>query len=50
MPDHVYGSYRAKFDDDDFNRFRGIACEGHTYTQTYVGLVYLTLFQSRKRL
>ena len=28
------GSYRAKFDDDDFNIFRGIACEGNTDRQT----------------
>ena len=28
---HVWGSYHAKFDDDDFNTFQGIACEGHTY-------------------
>ena len=33
MHSHVWGSYHAKFDDDDFNSFRRIACEGHTHTQ-----------------
>ena len=27
---------RKKFDDDDFNSFQGIACEGHTHTETWV--------------
>ena len=36
MHAHIRGSNRAKFDDDDdFNSFRGIACEGHTHRQTY---------------
>ena len=34
MHSHVSGSQRAKFYDDDFNSFRGIACEGHTRTHT----------------
>ena len=29
---HVWGSCHAKFDDDGFNTFRRIACEGHTHT------------------
>ena len=39
MHSHVCGSHRAKFDDDDFNRIRGTACEGqtdrHTVTHTH---------------
>ena len=32
---HVWGSrYRAKFEDEDFDSFWGIACEGHTHTHT----------------
>ena len=31
---HVSGSHHAKFDDDDFNRFRGIAREGQTHMHT----------------
>ena len=31
MHHHVWGSYCAKFDDDDCNHFQGIACEGHTH-------------------
>ena len=39
------------FDYDDFNRFRGITCEGHTQTDTQtdthrLGVLYLKLFQS----
>ena len=34
MHSHLRGSYRAKCDDDDFNSFRGIACEGHTDRQS----------------
>ena len=33
---HVSGSHRAKFDDYDFNSFRGIACEGHRHTQRQI--------------
>ena len=59
MHSHVCGSQRAKFDDDDVNSFRGIACEGlmthaHTYAYyiTHIPLprLDLKLFQSRKRL
>ena len=32
MHSHVLGSHRAKFEDDDFNSFRGIACEGQIDT------------------
>ena len=32
MHSHVWGSHRAKFDDDCFNRVGGIASEGHTET------------------
>ena len=32
MHSHVCGSRHAKFDGDDFNSFRGIACEGQTDT------------------
>ena len=35
MHSHVWGSHRAKFDDDDFNNFGGIACEGQTHTHTH---------------
>ena len=43
MHSHVRGSHRAKFEEDDFNSFRGMASEGHiqtdrqtdTYTQTH---------------
>ena len=33
----VCGSHHAKFDDDDFHSFRGVACEGqtHRYTETH---------------
>ena len=31
----VVGGQCAKFDDDDFNGFRGIACKGHTHTNTH---------------
>ena len=34
MHSHVWGSHHAKFDDDDFNSFQGITCEGHTHTLT----------------
>ena len=42
---HVWGSYHAKFDDDVFNSFRGIACEGHIHTRTW-GLSTLKLAKS----
>ena len=32
MHSHIRGNHRAKLDDDDFNSFRGIACEGHAHT------------------
>ena len=35
MHSHVWGSHRAEFDDDDFNSFRGIACDGHAHTHTH---------------
>ena len=31
---HVWRSHCPKFDDDDFNNFGGIACEGQTHRQT----------------
>ena len=31
---HAWGSYYAKFDDDNFNSFWGIICEGATHRQT----------------
>ena len=34
MHSHVWGNLCAKFDDDDINSFRGIACEGHTQAHT----------------
>ena len=33
MHSHPRGSHRAKFDDDDINSFRLIACEGHAHTR-----------------
>ena len=57
---HVWGSHSAKFDDDDFNSFWGIACVGHTHTHTHTlqapliapqnthtekGLVYINIFK-----
>ena len=52
MHSHVWASSCAKFDDDDFNIFWGIACEGNTHKQTDFGFVYLILklFQSHIRL
>ena len=58
MHSNVRGSYRAKFDDDDLNSFRGIALRGtdtQTDTQTYThtqtrGLSTLNILQSRLRL
>ena len=44
MHSYVRGSPRAKFDVGDFNSFRGIACEGHTYARTHFDLVYLKHF------
>ena len=35
MHSHIWGRHRAKFDDDDFNSFRGIACEGHKHTHRH---------------
>ena len=40
---HVWGSHRAKFEDDDFNSFRGIAAlvrDRHIHT----GIVYVNFF------
>ena len=38
-------SEAAKFDEDDFNSFRGIACKGQTQTQTHrPWVLYLILF------
>ena len=34
MHAHVCGRHRANFDDNGFNSFRGIACEGHTHART----------------
>ena len=34
MPMSEAVTVRAKFDDDDFNSFGGIACDGHTHTHT----------------
>ena len=34
------GSCRAKFDDDDLNSFRGIACKEHTQTHTIHGQIF----------
>ena len=34
MHSHVWGSHSAKFDDDDFNSFRRIACDAQTNTHT----------------
>ena len=36
--------HRCKFDDDDFNSFRGIASEGQTHRHRH-GLVYVNLFK-----
>ena len=47
MHSHVRGCHRAKFDDNDFNSFRRIACEGHTHRD---GLVYVNFFQILKTL
>ena len=47
------GSHHAKFDDDDFNSFRRITCEGHTDTQRHTHtdfvVIYLNFCQSRKQ-
>ena len=32
MHSHVRGSHRANIDDNNFNSFRGIPCEGQTPT------------------
>ena len=34
MHPHIWGSHRAKLDDNDFNSVRGTACEEHTDSQT----------------
>ena len=34
MYPHIWGSHRAKFDDNDFNSVRGTACEEQTNRQT----------------
>ena len=56
MYSHVWGNHPAKFDGDDFNGFRGIACREHTHTHTHthtqiyyihaLGVLYLILVQS----
>ena len=51
---HVWGSHRAKFDDDHFNSFRGITCEAGTHKhrqtrQTDFGLINVKLFQSHEQ-
>ena len=46
---HSHVSHRAKFDDDDLNSFRGIACEGRTHAHTHFCLVHPKLVKSRKR-
>ena len=43
MHSHFRGSHREKFDNDDFNSFRGIACEGQTDTHTDICLIYITI-------
>ena len=47
---HVWGGHHAKFDDDDFNTFRGIACEGQTHRkkQTWVGYLPKSLLRKQK--
>ena len=49
---YVSGSHRAKFDDDDFNSFRGIACERqtHTHTHTHTRLSSLKFALKTKRI
>ena len=41
---HVRGRPRAKLDDDDFNSFWGIACEGNTHKQTHMDLIDVNFF------
>ena len=42
MDYHAGGSHHAKFDDDDFNSFRGITSEGQTHRR---GLDYVNFFK-----
>ena len=42
MHSRVWGSHCANIDDDDFNSFREIACEGQTHRH---GLVYVNFFR-----
>ena len=42
---HFLGRYCAKFDDDCFESFWGIACVGQTHIHTHC-LVYVNLFKS----
>ena len=43
MHAHARGSNHAKFDDNVFNNFQGIACDGHTQTRTRA--VYVKVWQ-----
>ena len=46
MHSHDWGSHRVNFDDDDFNSFRGITCDGQTHTQADTVSSILLTFQS----
>ena len=48
MHSQVWGSHRAKFDDDDLRSFLGIDCEGtHRHTHTDSGSSTLNCFKAR---
>ena len=45
MHSHLCGSHRAMFDDDDFNSYQGIACEGHRHTHNRLEVIYIQIFK-----
>ena len=51
MHSHVWGSYHAKFDDDDYNIFQAITCKGqsHTHTNTLTSMLTFAVLRLRKQ-
>ena len=49
MHSHVWCSHCAKFDDDVFNSFRGIACEGHPHRHSLDSTLKFALQTKRPR-